>query len=55
VVHQSGRTLLLCGGRWQPAEMMRDADFAEHVGTENICANFAEALERAKKAVVAQK
>jgi hypothetical protein len=29
--------------------MMRAADFGEHVGTEYICANVAEALERAKK------
>jgi SulP family sulfate permease len=49
VVYQSGRALLLCGGRQQPAEMMRAADFAEHVGGDNICANVAEALERAKK------
>ncbi|MFZ0581796.1 MAG: sulfate permease [Candidatus Acidiferrales bacterium] len=49
VVHQSGRALLLCGARQQPAEMMRAADFAEHVGAENICPHVAEALERAKK------
>lgn len=49
VVHQSGRALLLCGARQQPAEMMRAADFAEHVGSENICAHVAEALERARK------
>lgn len=49
VVHQSGRELLLCGARQQPAEMMRAADFAEHVGAENICLHVADALERAKK------
>ncbi len=49
VVHQSGRALLLCGARQQPAEMMRAADFAEHVGTENICPHVQDALERAKK------
>ena len=49
VVHQSGRALLLCGSRQQPAEMMRAADFAEHVGAENICPHVAGALERAKK------
>ncbi|MGC1255018.1 MAG: SulP family inorganic anion transporter [Candidatus Acidiferrales bacterium] len=49
VVHQSGRALLLCGARQQPAEMMRAADFAEHVGSENICPHVQDALERAKK------
>jgi SulP family sulfate permease len=48
VVHSSGRTLLLCGARQQPAEMMQAAEFAEHVGAENICPNVTEALERAK-------
>jgi SulP family sulfate permease len=47
-LHKSGRTLLLCGAREQPAELMRKAEFAQHVGTGNICANIEEALERAK-------
>jgi hypothetical protein len=29
--------------------MMHRADFEEHVGAENICNNFAVALERARK------
>ncbi|MFZ3217375.1 MAG: sulfate permease [Candidatus Acidiferrales bacterium] len=49
VVHKSGRTLLLCGARQQPAEMMHDAEFAQHVGAENICANVSEALQQARK------
>jgi SulP family sulfate permease len=49
LVHQSGQGLLLCGARQQPAETMRAADFAEHVGTENICPHVQNALERAKK------
>lgn len=49
VVHRSGRALLLCGARQQPAEMMRAADFAEHVGAENICPHVQDALERARK------
>jgi hypothetical protein len=28
--------------------MMRRADFEEHIGKENICDNFADALERGK-------
>jgi len=47
-VHASGRGLILCGARPQPAELMRRAEFEQHVGAENICANVAEALDRAK-------
>jgi SulP family sulfate permease len=46
-LHESGRSLLLCGAREQPAQLMRQAEFERHVGAENICANIAEALERA--------
>src|ERR1700689_2012624 len=49
VVHKSGRPLLLCGGRQQPAEIMRDAEFEQHVGAENICASVTEALQQARK------
>jgi SulP family sulfate permease len=48
-VHKSGRSLLLCGGRQQPAEIMRDAEFEQHVGAENICASVTEALQQARK------
>jgi sulfate permease, SulP family len=46
-LHDSGRSLLLCGAREQPAQLMHQADFERHVGTENICANIADAIERA--------
>jgi SulP family sulfate permease len=49
VVHKSGRTLLLCGGREQPAEIMRNAEFEQHVGAENICPSVTEALRQARK------
>jgi SulP family sulfate permease len=44
----SGRTLLLCGAREQPAAMMRAAEFYRHVGEANICPNIQSALERAR-------
>jgi hypothetical protein len=47
-VHQSGRQLILCGAREQPAMRMHEAEFHEHVGPENICRSVAEALDRAK-------
>jgi SulP family sulfate permease len=49
IVHASGRWLILCGARERPAQMMHRADFEEHIGKENICANIQEALERARR------
>ena len=45
----SGRTLILCGAREQPAKLIHQAEFEEVVGAENICANVLSALQRAKK------
>jgi SulP family sulfate permease len=47
-LHSSGRTLILCGAREQPAQLIHQAEFEEVVGTENICANVEEALHRAE-------
>ena len=47
-VHGSGRELVVCGAREQPAKRMRDAELHEHVGGENICESLAEALDRAR-------
>jgi sulfate permease, SulP family len=44
---ESGRTLILCGARAQPANLMQRAEFHEHVGSANICVNIEEALRRA--------
>ena len=44
----SGRTLILCGAREQPAQLIHQAEFEEVVGRENICANVEEALRRAE-------
>ena len=49
IIHASGRGLILCGALERPAQMMRRADFEEHIGKENICANIQEALERARQ------
>ena len=50
MVHGSGRALILCGAREQPAQLMRQAAFEHHVGAANICASVQAALERAKTA-----
>jgi sulfate permease, SulP family len=47
-VYNSGRRLILCGAREQPARLMMQAEFEQHVGAENISHSVAEALERAK-------
>jgi SulP family sulfate permease len=44
---QAGRTLILCGAQPQPAKLMQQAEFEQHVGKANICASFHAALERA--------
>lgn len=43
----SGRTLLLCGAREQPAAVMRQAQFDAHIGDANLCPNIEAALARA--------
>jgi SulP family sulfate permease len=48
-LHASGRTLLLCGAREQPARVMRQAEFHEHVGDRNILPNVTEAIARARE------
>jgi len=48
-LRKSGRTLLLCGAREQPAYLLERAEFIEHVHSENILPNVAAALDRAKR------
>lgn len=48
LLQASGRTLILCGAREQPAKLMHLARFAEHVGSANICDNVQQALDRAR-------
>lgn len=44
----SGRTLLLCGARDQPARLLRQAEFVAHVGAENLLPHIDAALKRAR-------
>jgi SulP family sulfate permease len=46
-IHTSGRTLLLCGAREQPEQLMRQAEFERHIGRQNICPSIQDALARA--------
>lgn len=45
----AGRTLLLSGAREQPAELLKRAEFVEHVGKDNILPNAVVAIERAQQ------
>jgi SulP family sulfate permease len=47
-VRASGRRLILCGAREQPAKRLREAEVHDYLGSENICGSVAEALDRAK-------
>ncbi len=47
-LQKSGRCLLLCGARHQPAGLIARADFHRHIGDANICDNVTEALRRAR-------
>ena len=48
-LHASGRAIVLCGAMSQPAKLMKQSEFEQHVGAENICANIQEALQRAEQ------
>ena len=48
-LHASKRTLILCGAREQPAQLIHQAEFAEVIGEENICENVQHALRRAEE------
>src|SRR3954466_1633956 len=47
-LHATKRTLILCGAREQPAQLIHQAEFAEVIGEENICENVQDALRRAE-------
>ena len=47
-LHASERTVIFCGAREQPRQLMAQARFEKVVGRENICDNVLEALERAR-------
>jgi SulP family sulfate permease len=46
---KSGRTLVLCGARHQPAQFMEQTEFIRHIGRDNIHAHIQDALQRARQ------
>jgi SulP family sulfate permease len=43
----SGRHLILCGAKEQPARLLQRATFVREIGEENICRHIQQALDRA--------
>ena len=48
-LHESGRTMLLCGAMQQPSKLLQGARFQDCVGRENIMPNIQAAIERAQQ------
>jgi SulP family sulfate permease len=48
-LHESGRTMLLCGAMQQPSKLLSGPRFLDRVGRENIMPNIQAALDRAKQ------
>jgi SulP family sulfate permease len=46
-LHKSGRTLLICGARHQPAKLLRKSAFLRHLGAGNALPHVEAALKRA--------
>jgi SulP family sulfate permease len=48
-LHTTRRTLILCGAREQPKQLIHQAEFEDIIGRENFCDNVQEALDRAEE------
>lgn len=48
-LHDTGRTLLLCGMQSQPKAMLERAEVQDHIGRENVLPNAAAAISRARE------
>lgn len=49
IVRASGRAFLVSGARGAPAALLARARFHAHLGPENVCATYADALARARR------
>jgi SulP family sulfate permease len=48
-LRKSGRTMLICGARRQPAQLLKRGDFIAHVGEEHILPHIQAALQHAER------
>ncbi len=53
-LRRSGRTMIVCGMRNQPARLLSKSEFHEHIGEENIQPTLRLAVERAKALLSAE-
>jgi SulP family sulfate permease len=53
-LHESKRSLLLCGAMQQPSKLLLGGRFLDRVGRENIMPNIQAALDRARELNAAQ-
>jgi SulP family sulfate permease len=53
-LHDSGRTMLLCGAMQQPSKLLQGGRFLDRVGRENIMPNIQSALDRAQEVHASQ-
>jgi sulfate permease, SulP family len=53
-LHATGRTLILCGARPQPAKLLVQGEFERHIGRENVCPHIGAALQRAALAYLSR-
>lgn len=53
-LHNSGRNLIVCGMRDQPAKLLAQAEFHDHIGESNIQPTFADAVARAREILSAR-
>jgi SulP family sulfate permease len=48
-LYRSGRNLIICGMREQPAKLMEQAEFHRHIGSENIQPSLEDGIKRARE------
>jgi SulP family sulfate permease len=48
-LHDSGRTMLLCGAMEQPSKLLSGSRFLDHIGRANVMPNIQAALDRAQE------
>jgi SulP family sulfate permease len=53
-LHESGRTMILCGAMEQPSKLLSGSRFEDRIGRENIMPNIQAALDRARAVYAAQ-
>jgi SulP family sulfate permease len=48
-LRKAGKTMIVCGAREQPLELIAGSEFEQFIGKENVCRNLQHALQRAEE------